>query len=115
MPDTAQTLAVTALFAKGTTRITNVANLRIKETDRLAAVESELMRLGAQVQATSDSLALTPPATVTPAAIETYDDHRMVMSFALAGLRAEGITIKDVDCVSKSFPGFFDALAQLTP
>jgi len=115
MPDAAQTLAVVALFAAGPTRISNVANLRIKETDRLAALESELMRLGAQVEMSGDSLTITPPARISPAVVETYDDHRMVMSFALAGLAAAGITVKDVGCVSKSFPGFFDALAELEP
>ena len=113
MPDTAQTLAVVALFASDPTRIRNVANLRIKETDRLAALESELMRVGARVAVTGDSLTITPPAKITPTAIETYADHRMVMSFALAGLVAEGITVKGVDCVSKSFPGFFEMLAEL--
>jgi 3-phosphoshikimate 1-carboxyvinyltransferase len=113
MPDTAQTLAVAALFADGPTRIRNVANLRIKETDRLAALESELMRLGAQIELTEDSLTVVPPAHIKPAAIETYDDHRMVMSFTLAGLVADGVVIKDADCVSKSFPGFFDTLATL--
>ncbi|MBU0616585.1 MAG: 3-phosphoshikimate 1-carboxyvinyltransferase [Planctomycetes bacterium] len=115
MPDTAQTLAVVALFADGPTRITRVANLRIKETDRLAALESELMRLGARVEMTDENLTITPPAQVTPATIETYDDHRMVMSFALAGLVADGIVIKNVDCVSKSFPDFFETLATLEP
>jgi 3-phosphoshikimate 1-carboxyvinyltransferase len=115
MPDAAQTLAVVALFAAGPTRIRNIANLRIKETDRLAALESELMRLGAQVDLTEDSLTITPPAQIAPAAIETYDDHRMVMSFALAGLAVEGITVKDTACVSKSFPDFFETLATLEP
>jgi 3-phosphoshikimate 1-carboxyvinyltransferase len=115
MPDTAQTLAVVALFADGPTRIRRVANLRIKETDRLAALESELMRLGAQVEMTDDGLTITPPRAITPATIETYDDHRMVMSFALAGLVAEGIVIRNAGCVSKSFPDFFETLATLEP
>jgi 3-phosphoshikimate 1-carboxyvinyltransferase len=115
MPDTAQTLAVAALFADGPTTIRNVANLRIKETDRLDALESELMRLGARVELSDDSIAIHPPDAVTPATIETYDDHRMAMSFALAGLRADGVVVKDADCVSKSFPGYFDALAQIEP
>ena len=113
MPDTAQTLAVTALFANGPTTIRNVANLRIKETDRLAALESELRRLGAEVEMTPDSLTIQPPKRIVPATIETYDDHRMAMSFALAGLRAEGIRIKDAGCVSKSFPEYFEQLAEL--
>ncbi len=115
MPDAAQTLAVVALFADGPTHIRRIANLRIKETDRLAALEAELMRLGARVQMTDQDLTITPPKKITPAVIETYDDHRMVMSFALAGLAAEGIVIKNVDCVSKSFPDFFETLATLEP
>ena len=115
MPDTAQTLAVAALFAEGPTRIRNIANLRIKETDRLAALESELMRLGARIELTDDSITIHPPDAITPAAIETYDDHRMAMSFALAGLRADGVVIGNADCVSKSFPGYFEALAQIEP
>ena len=115
MPDVAQTLAVVALFADGPTRITHVANLRIKETDRLAALESELKRLGARVEMTEEDLTITPPRAITPATIETYDDHRMVMSFALAGLAAEGIVIQNADCVSKSFPDFFETLATLEP
>jgi 3-phosphoshikimate 1-carboxyvinyltransferase len=115
MPDTAQTLAVVALFANGPTHIGHVANLRIKETDRLAALESELMRLGARVEMTDDGLTITPPGRITPATVETYDDHRMVMSFALAGLVEEGVVIRNVDCVSKSFPHFFETLAALEP
>ncbi len=113
MPDTVQTLAVTALFADGPTEIRNVGNLRIKETDRIAALASELGRLGARVTARADGLTIHPPARVQPAAIETYDDHRMAMSFALAGLCVDGVVIREAGCVSKSFPGFFDALARL--
>jgi len=113
MPDTAQTLAVVALFADGPTRISNVANLRLKETDRLAALHRELTRLGAQVELGDDGLAITPPRRLAPAAIETYDDHRMAMSFALAGLVVDGIVIRNATCVSKSFPAFFETLATL--
>ncbi len=112
MPDTAQTLAVTALFATGPTRIRNVANLQLKETDRLAALRNELARLGAAVEMHGDGLTITPPAHVRPAAIETYHDHRMAMSFALAGLAVEGVLIRNADCVSKSFPRYFEALAH---
>lgn len=115
MPDAAQTLAVVALFAAGPTRISNVANLRIKETDRLAALESELIRLGAHVALGEDELTITPPARISPATVETYDDHRMVMSFALAGLVTEGIVIRNAGCVSKSFPDFFEVLEELKP
>ena len=114
MPDTVQTLAVVALFADGPTRIDNVANLRIKETDRLAALEAELTRLGARVETRPDGLTVYPPQTLRPAEINTYDDHRMAMSFAIAGLRAPGIVIRDAACVTKSFPGFFDVLNTLT-
>jgi 3-phosphoshikimate 1-carboxyvinyltransferase len=113
MPDTVQTLAVVALFADGPTRIDNVANLRIKETDRIAALVSELSKLGATVAPRSDGLTICPPPTVTPAEIKTYDDHRMAMSCAIAGLGAGAVTIRDAGCVSKSFPGYFDALAAL--
>ncbi|MCP4248316.1 MAG: 3-phosphoshikimate 1-carboxyvinyltransferase [bacterium] len=108
MPDMAQTLAVVALFAEGPTRIRNVANLRLKETDRLAATAHELDRLGATVEIHADGLTIHPPGRVIPSAIDTYDDHRMAMSFALAGLAVEGIVINDPGCVSKTFPDFFD-------
>ncbi|MFQ5591901.1 MAG: 3-phosphoshikimate 1-carboxyvinyltransferase [Phycisphaerae bacterium] len=108
MPDTVQTLAVIALFAEGTTVIRNVANLRIKETDRLAALASELGKLGATVEERSDGLSITPPKRVVPAAIDTHNDHRMAMSFALAGLRAPGIVINDPQCCAKTFPDFFE-------
>lgn len=115
MPDVVQTLAVTALFAEGPTHVRNVANLRVKETDRIAALERELTRLGARVDVHADGLTVFPPKRITPAEIETYDDHRMAMSFAVAGLATEGVTIKNAGCVSKSFPGFFDVLAGLDP
>ena len=96
-----------------TTEIKNVANLRIKETDRLAALAVELGRLGAQVEEREDGLTVHPPSKIVPAAIRTYNDHRMAMSFAVAGLVAEQIVIEDAACVSKSFPQFFDALDGL--
>ncbi|NOX60293.1 MAG: 3-phosphoshikimate 1-carboxyvinyltransferase [Planctomycetes bacterium] len=108
MPDTAQTLAVVALFADGPTSIRNVANLRVKETDRLTALSNELSKLGAKVEVTQDSITIHPPKTLQPATICTYDDHRMAMSFALAGLKTEGIEIEDPTCVNKTFPDFFD-------
>ena len=112
LPDAVLALAVTALFAPGTTRIRRVAHLRIKESDRLAALETELRKLGADARADADSLVITP-GTLRGAAIDTYDDHRMAMAFALAGLRVEGVRIRDPGCVSKSWPGYFDALAKL--
>jgi len=114
MPDTVQTLAVVALFADGPTVIRNVANLRIKETDRLAALQSELTKLGATVEASSDGLTIIPPDQVSPAAIDTFNDHRMAMSFALAGLRCDGIVINDPECVGKTFPDFFERFEEMT-
>lgn len=113
LPDAVQTLAVTALFAASPTEIRNVANLRIKETDRLTALAVELRKLGATVELFDDGLRIEPPRHVSPARIETYNDHRMAMSFALAGLRAPGIEIADPGCVSKSFPDYFNVLASL--
>lgn len=115
MPDMAQTLAVAALFAQGPTTIRNVGNLRVKETDRLAALKNELTKLGAQVEIEDDDITITPPAEnkLTPAAIDTYDDHRMAMSFAIAGLRAPGVVINDPKCVNKTFPEYFAYLERL--
>jgi 3-phosphoshikimate 1-carboxyvinyltransferase len=113
MPDTVQTLAVTALFATGPTRIRNVANLRIKETDRLAALQTELTKLGARVELAADGIQIDPPDRPTAAEIDTYDDHRMAMSFALAGLRIDGVVVRDAGCVTKSFPDYFDELARI--
>ncbi|HEX5066322.1 MAG TPA: 3-phosphoshikimate 1-carboxyvinyltransferase [Myxococcota bacterium] len=112
LPDAALALAVVALFANGTTHIRNVANLRIKETDRLAALEAELQRLGADARADADSLAITPRA-LRGAEIRTYDDHRMAMAFALAGLRIPGVAIRDPGCVSKTWPEYFSMLDAL--
>jgi len=116
MPDTAQTLAVVALFAQGTTTIRGLHTLRVKETDRIAALASELTKLGADVVVEDDDLSITPPrgGRLLPAAIDTYDDHRMAMSFALAGTRAEGVTIKDAECVNKTYPRYFEDLARVT-
>jgi 3-phosphoshikimate 1-carboxyvinyltransferase len=112
LPDAVLALAVVALFAEGPTRIRNVANLRIKETDRLAALETELRKLGARATASADSLAIEP-APLRPAVIDTYDDHRMAMAFALAGLRQAGVAIRDPGCVSKTWPDYFAMLAGL--
>ena len=114
MPDMAQTLAVVALFARGPTRIRGVGNLRVKETDRLAALERELAKLGAAPRVEGDALVVAPPADdPTPAAIDTYDDHRMAMSFAVAGTRVPGIAIRDPRCVEKTFPSFWSYLERL--
>jgi 3-phosphoshikimate 1-carboxyvinyltransferase len=112
IPDMVQTLAVVALFAEGPTTIRNVWNLRVKETDRLAALENELKKLGAAVVTGKDFIAITPPpkGTLTPASIATYDDHRMAMSFAIAGLRSPGIRIENPACTAKTYPHFFQDL-----
>ena len=112
LPDAALALAVVALFAEGPTRIRNVANLRIKETDRLAALEQELRKLGANARAGSDFLEIVP-GPPRPAAIASYDDHRMAMAFALAGLRIPGVAIRDPGCVAKTWPGYFAMLEAL--
>jgi 3-phosphoshikimate 1-carboxyvinyltransferase len=109
MPDAVLALAVVALFAQGPTEIRNVANLRIKESDRLAALEAEIRRLGGRAEAGPDWLRIEP-AALSGAVIETYADHRMAMSFALAGLAVPGIAIRDPGCVAKTWPDFFTAL-----
>jgi 3-phosphoshikimate 1-carboxyvinyltransferase len=112
MPDMAQTLAAVAVFADGPTRVTGVELIRWHETDRIAAVVSELRRAGIEADEEPDGF-VVHPGTPRPARIETYDDHRMAMSFALLGLRARGIEIADPACVSKTFPGFWQALERL--
>ncbi|MBI2932149.1 MAG: 3-phosphoshikimate 1-carboxyvinyltransferase [Planctomycetes bacterium] len=106
-PDSVPTLAVAALFAAGPTRVRDVRHLRFKETDRLAALARELTKLGARLVEHSDGLEIDPPVRTTPAEIETYGDHRMAMSFAVAGAAASGIVIVDPECVAKSYPSFW--------
>ena len=118
IPDTAQTLAVVAPFASSPTRIRGIASARLKETDRIHATCTELERLGVQVEEHQDGMTIYPifnlqPATCKPAIIQTYNDHRMAMAFSLIGLRFDGVTIENPSCVSKTFPNFFEALAQL--
>jgi len=112
MPDAVLALAVVALFAGGTTTIRNVANLRIKESNRLLALETEIRKLGATARATLDSL-IIEPGKLHGAEIDTYDDHRMAMAFALAGLRVEGVVIRNPSCVTKTWPEYFSALEHL--
>lgn len=116
--DTFPTLAVTALFASGPTTIRNIANVRYKECDRISAVASELVKLGAGVEEFEDGLKITPPGdimSIRPAApIATWDDHRMAMAFSLAGLVIPGVEILDPDCTSKTWPEYFRDLAALT-
>ncbi|MFP3899837.1 MAG: 3-phosphoshikimate 1-carboxyvinyltransferase [Acidimicrobiia bacterium] len=112
MPDMAPTLAVLAPFADGPTRVRGVGFIRGHETDRIAAIVRELRRCGIEADAEDDGF-VVHPGTPRPARIETYDDHRMAMSFAVMGLRAPGIEIADPACVGKTFPGFWDALESL--
>ena len=113
MPDMVQTLAVVALFARGPTTARNIWNLRIKETDRLAALERELAKLGATVTTGNDWIRVEPPAKLKAASIATYEDHRMAMAFAVAALRSPGIVIEDPGCTAKTYPGYFDDLAAM--
>ena len=111
--DVVQTLAVVALFAKGRTVIRNVANMRVKETDRLRALYNELSKLGAKIIEMEDGLVINPIDNYNPSAIDTYNDHRMAMSFSLAGLKINGIIINDPGCVSKTFPNYFTLFNSL--
>jgi len=113
MPDTALTLAVVACFAQGITRVRNIGHIRLKESDRMTALAQELGKLGARVSVSDSDLEIEPPDQVHPARIQTYDDHRIAMSFAVAGLAAPGIVIENPDCVGKTFPGFFQSLEEL--
>lgn len=115
MPDQAQTLAVVGLFASEPVRIDDVANMRIKETDRLAAMATELRRLGAHVEERRDGLTVHP-LTAPPAsavALETYGDHRMAMALAVAGARLPGLRVLDPGCVAKTYPAFFEDFLAL--
>ncbi len=114
MPDAAMTLAVSALFAKGTTAIRNIYNWRLKETERLKAVSSELKKLGAIVEEGEDYIIIEPPEKLLPAEIATYNDHRMAMAFSLAACSEVPITILDPSCVGKTFPDYFEQLSELT-
>jgi len=109
IPDTAQTLAVIAAFADGPSQLTGLASLRVKETDRVRAVARELPKLGVRVEEGYDSWIIHPPTVgnYTQATIDTYDDHRMAMSFAVAGLRVPDIVIVNPGCVAKTFPDFW--------
>lgn len=113
IPDAAMTIATTALFAKGPTVIRNVYNWRVKETDRLAAMATELRKVGAEVEEGHDYLKVTPPATLKHASIATYNDHRMAMCFSLVALSDTAVTIEDPDCTAKTFPDYFRIFAQL--
>jgi len=114
IPDAAMTIATTALFAQGTTAIRNVYNWRVKETDRLSAMATELRKVGAEVEEGEDYIIITPPANLTHAAIDTYDDHRMAMCFSLVALSDTPVTINDPKCTSKTFPDYFDKFSSLS-
>ena len=120
IPDAAMTLAVAALFADGTTTLRNIASWRVKETDRIAAMATELRKVGATVEEGADFIRITPRLSLPPspfplhAAIDTYDDHRMAMCFSLAAFGAKGIRINDPACVAKTFPDYFAVFASVT-
>ena len=114
IPDAAMTIATTALFAKGPTAIRNVYNWRVKETDRLSAMATELRKVGAEVVEGEDFIEITPPAQIQSAAIDTYDDHRMAMCFSLAAFGDAPITINDPGCTRKTFPEYFELFRRIT-
>ena len=116
IPDAAMTAAVAALFADGASTLRNIANWRVKETDRIAAMGTELRKLGATVEEGPDFLKIVPPVSglAPDAAIDTYDDHRMAMCFSLAALGGVGVRINDPLCVAKTFPEYFDVLAAVS-
>ena len=114
IPDAAMTLAILALFADGTSTLRNIASWRVKETDRLTAMATELRKVGASVVEGSDYLQITPPTAIKPnAVIDTYDDHRMAMCFSLVSLAGVPITINDPACVNKTFPDYFSCFAKI--
>ena len=114
IPDAAMTLAILALFADGTTTLRNIASWRVKETDRLTAMATELRKVGATVIEGEDYITITPPEALTQnAEIDTYDDHRMAMCFSLVSLGGVPVTINDPNCVAKTFPTYFEVFANI--
>ena len=118
IPDAAMTIAIAALYANGTSVLRNIASWRVKETDRIDAMATELRKLGAIVETGPDYLSVTPPAFLQPASIATYDDHRMAMCFSLASLNGVArpgtkIRILDPQCVAKTFPDYFAAFGKI--
>ncbi len=113
MPDVVPTLAVVAAYAQGRTHITGIGNLRFKECDRIEAVSTELAKMGVDVETTADTLTVHGGRRPQGAVIDTYDDHRIAMAFAIAGLRTPGVVIRDPGCVRKSFPTFWQRLSGL--
>ncbi|MDT8852519.1 3-phosphoshikimate 1-carboxyvinyltransferase [Pantoea dispersa] len=114
IPDAAMTIAITALFAEGTTLMRNIYNWRVKETDRLAAMATELRKVGAEVEEGHDFIRVTPPAQLQHADIGTYNDHRMAMCFSLVALSDTPVTILDPGCTAKTFPDYFQQLAKIS-
>jgi 3-phosphoshikimate 1-carboxyvinyltransferase len=114
IPDAAMTAAVTALFADGPSTIRNIASWRVKETDRISAMATELRKLGASVEEGQDSLKIVPAKLRSDVAIDTYDDHRMAMSFSLVALGGVALRINDPGCVAKTFPDYFRAFASIS-
>jgi len=114
IPDAAMTIATTALFAKGTTTLRNIYNWRVKETDRLFAMATELRKVGAEVEEGEDYLKITPPKKLKHAAIDTYDDHRMAMCFSLLALDPVSVTINEPECTAKTFPTYFEVLESIS-
>lgn len=112
--DTAQTLAAVAAFAEGPTRVTGIGFIRAKETDRVGAVVTEMQRLGVVATEEPDGFVIAP-GPISAGVVDTYDDHRMAMSFALLGLRVPGIVIDDPACVTKTFPTYFETLESMRP
>jgi 3-phosphoshikimate 1-carboxyvinyltransferase len=118
IPDAAMTIAVAALYADGPSTLRNIASWRVKETDRLAAMAIELRKVGAIVEEGEDYIRITPPTELSPATIDTYDDHRMAMCFSLASLdgkarRGNAMRINDPKCVAKTFPDYFETFASI--
>ena len=114
IPDAAMTIATTALFAEGKTAIRNIYNWRVKETDRLHAMATELRKVGAEVVEGNDFIEITPPTQTTHAAIDTYNDHRMAMCFSLLALAPNSVTINDPKCTAKTFPDYFEKLESIS-
>src|SRR5207244_2691200 len=112
-PDAAMTAAIVALFARGTTRLNGIGSWRVKETDRIAAVGTELRKLGAVVHSGEDWISIEGPGRLREAWIDTYDDHRIAMCFALAAAGGVPVHVRDPGCVAKTFPNYFTELERL--
>jgi 3-phosphoshikimate 1-carboxyvinyltransferase len=108
IPDAAMTLATMAIFCEGTTKLNNIASWKVKETDRIIAMQTELSKLGARVSSTNNSITIIPPKKINNnIQIDTYDDHRMAMCFSLVSLKRNSVIINDPECVKKTYPNYF--------